>query len=485
LSGDGTILANDDGVIRFRIRASTDEPPLTPILQQDLLTAEAATDPQARQVLAFLSYEEKLLAGSWRFLTYFGRDTLISTRLLMRVLMPRTIEAALGSVLERLSPTGEVAHEEDVGEFPALRAEKAPAFDYKMVDDDFMLAPVLAHYVFETEAGATRRAAFLARTTSVGDTYADAVGRNLDRVLTLARPYAAAPRFETLIHTKDALKVGNWRDSDEGLGGGRVPYDVNAILVPAALEAAARLYRLPGLADEAYADEAARLAAVWRGARRHFELTVEPAEARTRIHRYAQALGIPSAPALEAIGTEPVVFPAVALDRRGRPLPVMHSDDGFALLFSTPPLQQLRQIAVNIERPLPAGLWTPVGIVVANAAFAAQPVLRAVFSRDHYHGAVVWSWQQALAASGIARQLERRDLDAATQAALRRAQNALWRAIDATRANQTSELWSWDYDPTRGWQIVPFGQRSGHQSESNAAQLWSTVYLAIERPPRP
>jgi hypothetical protein len=61
----------------------------------------------------------------------------------------------------------------------------------------------------------------------------------------------------------------------------------------------------------------------------------------------------------------------------------------------------------------------------------------------------------------------------------------LWRAIDATRANQTSELWSWDYDPTRGWQIVPFGQRSGHQSESNAAQLWSTVYLAIERPPRP
>jgi hypothetical protein len=29
---------------------------------------------------------------------------------------------------------------------------------------------------------------------------------------------------------------------------------------------------------------------------------------------------------------------------------------------------------------------------------------------------------------------------------------------------------------------VPFGQRSGDADESNAAQLWSTLYLAIASP---
>jgi len=485
LSEDGTVLASDAGEIRFRLCAITDEQPLTPIPEQALLTPAAAADPRARQVLAFLSYDEKLLAGSWRFLTYFGRDTLISTRLLLPVLTPRTIEAALGSVLERLSPAGEVAHEEDIGEFPAWRGEQAPAYDYKMIDDDFMLAPVLAQYFLETSPGAGRRAAFLARTTAAGHSYAEAVRRNLQQVLASARPYAAEPGVATLIHTQGDLAVGNWRDSEEGLGGGRIPYDVNAILVPAALAAAIRLYELPELVDSVRAAEAERLLAVWRGAGEHFEVAVEPEEARKRIERYADALRIPAEQALNAIGDEAVVFPAVALDRRGRPLPIMHSDDAFGLLFSSPSRAELRRIAGHIERPLPAGLWTPVGIVVANPTYAVEPELRASFSREHYHGAVVWSWQQAMAASGIARQLERRDLDATTRAALKRAEEALWRAIDATFDSRTSELWSWDYDPQAGWKLVPFGQRSGHQSESNAAQLWSTVYLAIPGPRRP
>lgn len=483
LSDDGAVLSSDAGEIRFRLRALTDEPPLTPIPAEALLTADAAADPRARRVLAFLSYEEKLLAGSWRFLTCFGRDTLMSTRLLAPVLTPRTIEAALGSVLERLSPAGEVAHEEEIGEFPALRGERAPVFDYKMVDDDFMLAPVLAHYVFDTPEGATRRRAFLARRISTGDTYAEALQRNLERVLAWARPYAAAPGVTTLIHTKDDLPVGNWRDSEEGLGGGRVPYDVNAILVPAALEAAVRLFRLPDMVDAARADEAAQLLAAWSGAGRHFDVVIESADARERVAQYARALGIPAKPALDAIGEEPVAFPGVALDRNGRPLPVMHSDDGFAVLFARPAPAELRRMATRVERPFPAGLATPIGLVVANPAFAADPHLCAMFSREHYHGVVVWSWQQALMASGLARQLDRRDLDGGTRAALTRAQRVLWQAIAATYALRTSELWSWDHDARSGWQLVPFGQRSGHQTESNAAQLWSAVYLAIE-PPR-
>ena len=41
---------------------------------QDLIKQEPGTTTS----LSFLSYTEKLVAGAWRFLTYFGRDSMIS-----------------------------------------------------------------------------------------------------------------------------------------------------------------------------------------------------------------------------------------------------------------------------------------------------------------------------------------------------------------------------------------------------------------------
>ena len=141
--------------LRLRITALTGEKPLTPLSSQ-LLSASANDDPRSRQVLPFLSYEEKFLAGSWRFNTYFGRDTLMSLRLLMPGLEPEAIEGGLMAVLQRLAPNGEVAHEEDIGEFAVLRHRKqgegvsdAPIYDYKMIDDDFMLAPVAAAWLID------------------------------------------------------------------------------------------------------------------------------------------------------------------------------------------------------------------------------------------------------------------------------------------------------------------------------------------------
>jgi hypothetical protein len=93
----------------------------------------------------------------------------------------------------------------------------------------------------------------------------------------------------------------------------------------------------------------------------------------------------------------------------------------------------------------------------------------------------VWSWQQALVAAGLARQLERRDLPADVRAQLTRAQSCLWDGIDATKSVQSSELWSWRYADGR-YRIVPFGAAGADVDESNAAQLWSTVYLALRRP---
>ena len=107
--------------LRLKLSALTSEPPLTPVVESSLLTARATADARLRNVLAFLSYREKFLAGSWRFDTYFGRDTLMSLLLLAPVLEADAIWSGIASVLERLGPGGEVAHEEDIGEFAVLR----------------------------------------------------------------------------------------------------------------------------------------------------------------------------------------------------------------------------------------------------------------------------------------------------------------------------------------------------------------------------
>ena len=65
------------GGMKMRITALTGDEPLTPLDENELLNQfGCARRSRCGNALAFLSYEEKLLAGSWRFNTYFGRDTL-------------------------------------------------------------------------------------------------------------------------------------------------------------------------------------------------------------------------------------------------------------------------------------------------------------------------------------------------------------------------------------------------------------------------
>ena len=58
---------------------------------------------------------------------------------------------------------------------------------------------------------------------------------------------------------------------------------------------------------------------------------------------------------------------------------------------------------------------------------------------------------------------------------------ALVTAIRASRTLQNSELWSWTFAAGH-FHVAPFGANAADADESNAAQLWSTVYLAIPDP---
>jgi hypothetical protein len=496
----GRLVAAADGRIGLRIQALSGEAPLSPLGGADLLNAAAASDPAARNALSFLSYREKFLAGSWRFDTYFGRDTLMALDLLAPVLQPPAVEAGLRAVVSRLGADGEVAHEESIGEFAILAHLKAgeppsdsPVFDYGMIDGSYMLAPVAVDWLLNDPRGRGRAGVFLAapdgRAGDASERMGAALVRNFRFVVAQTRPFADRPGAGRLLALKPGHAAGQWRDSPTGLGGGRYPYDVNVVFAPAALsaidriEAAGLLARYETSEDHAAFRAAGRMAAVWRvKAPGYFTVRIGAAEARREVAAYASDQGVPASPALAALGDTAVAFPAVALGADGAPVPILHSDEGFDLLFGRPDAHSLDLEVGAMMRPFPAGLMTDVGLLVADPVFAS-PAKQAVFTRGDYHGEVVWSWQQAVLAAGLQRQLRRTDLPPGVRVRLRAAQTRLWTAIQATRSAANSELWSWTWSNGR-YRVAPFGAGKPGSEEADAAQLWSTVYLAV-RPPRP
>jgi hypothetical protein len=356
-----------------------------------------------------------------------------------------------------------------------------------MIDDDFMLAPVAAAYVLGQPRGRERAAAFVAGRMPNGERVGAALARNFAWVTRSARAFAQEPQPANLISLKPGLNVGEWRDSEDGLAGGRYPFDVNAVFVPAAMTAIAQFVDSgvlrPYLTPEQHSTlaTAGEIADVWsREAPALFRVRLTDADARRQITAYATDLGVSPTQALEALPAGDLVVNAIALDAQYKPIAVLHSDGGFALLLQNPPAAQLEQLVDSMLRPFPAGLLTDAGLLVANPVFAGATRQRQL-GRTAYHGTVIWSWQQALLAAGLERQVARRDLPAATAKRLRAARRQLWSVIENTRELRASELWSWQFLGGR-YHAVPFGQNNGDADESNAAQLWSTVYLSIPAP---
>ena len=527
------LVPKGDGPARFRIRASIGFVPLTPIDAKSLLNdsgrrcVEAAGESSrlARAVrdLAFLSYEEKLLAGSWQYLTYFGRDTLITAHFLAPLAAPPLLEGALRGAAERLSPEGSVAHEEDIADQAAYRHMReltqarargeswdsilrtlppvdAPLYDYKMIDSDFFLPLVAADYLGSADPD---RARTFLRGAAGDATVADALIRNVQAVLRQAQPYADARRngekgaalARRLISLKPGMPVGDWRDSTDGLGGGRYPSSVNLALVAASVRASAKVLRTAmdmGFEEAAVALSRAgdaegieAIAQAWDQAPEHFRVSLSSAEARARAERYIRE-GAFSAPERELLLRQlppidsSLEFYALSLDDQARPIPVESSDTGFFLAQADPPALMVAQAAGPFARAYPAGLATPAGVLVANPAFSNRPGDTAMFGRDRYHGAVIWSWPIAVARIGLERQRARAK-DPFAAALLDTALAATKRGEAAVESVRGAELWSWTATGGK-FSPVPFGQRSSDATEANALQLWSNLDLAVECP---
>ncbi|EKG17217.1 glycogen debranching enzyme [Macrophomina phaseolina MS6] len=468
----------------YSFTASFNYPQLDQLSPQQVLNNASQTliDQYTEQAdsLAFLSYTDKLLAGAWRFLTYFGRDSMISLLLLQPILSEGeggAIEAVIGAVLERINRTdGSVCHEETIGDYATyLNLQQniwstAPQYDYKMIDTDFFLPIIMYEYFVRRDVGRERQEAFFSTQATVdpaneGLDYGALALVSAEKIVNITSAFAVrgGQVKENLIHLKEGQVVGQWRDSTYGIGGGRIPYDVNTALVPAALRAIAGL-SVAGFFPEhiEWADTASQYAQVWEDETLHFfEVDIAAEEAQALVRSYIDESGFAGPASVDSI-TADIRFHGLALEgNNNQPIiKVMNTDDCFRLFLvnSTNQTQLtlfLDQSADNILRPFPIGLSTSIGVLVANPAYGGDPVYAANFTNNAYHGTVVWSWQLAMLAAGLERQLDRCNtliahapdfcFDTSVYSKVRRAYNHLWDLIDANSAFLSSEVWSWVY----------------------------------------
>ena len=223
--------------------------------------------------MSFLLYASKATAGGWRFLTYFGRDTMFTLHLLKstKTITSLAIESILGGVIERINVTsGYICHEETIGDYATFvnlgnnRSDlgNTPFLDYKMRDTHALLLPQLADYFLlynGTFNGTTNETAetFLNRTSPFanGTTYRELVDANVAYIMNSSAAFAQEQNYTNLQANEPGIPVGNWRDSNEGIGYGNRAFDVNTALWPAALYAIADLSQA-GILDPALESDA-------------------------------------------------------------------------------------------------------------------------------------------------------------------------------------------------------------------------------------
>src|SRR5438128_1620539 len=275
------------GVVRFGVRVTTDAPALTPLSRAEIFNddfrrfSETVRGDSAhlrgfrrleREVrgVELLCSREKLMAGLPNFATYFGRDMLMTALLMQPVWAPAMPEHVIASALRKLSPDGDVSHEEALGgqairenaaEYNRLLEEarsrstgqaardllgraravlgnlQAVRENYIMIDDDFQLPVVAARYLADPRVPSLEKRRFL-----LAERRLPRLVANLAFVARQAEPYARAPAATSLVsfpHSPDGggrWISASWRDSRAGYAGGRFAMDVNVIWVPHALE---------------------------------------------------------------------------------------------------------------------------------------------------------------------------------------------------------------------------------------------------------
>lgn len=587
-AGKISIRTKHDQPIQLTIRIGTDSPSLTPLTRENIFNqdffhfysrAKAQYDSAAnqnqrlqlkspygfqrleRQVksVELLSSQEKLMAGLPNFATYFGRDMMMSALMMESIWSPAMLEHVIGSVLRKLSPSGEVSHEEALGgqairenaaEYNQLigmyfdsavrrndsaadsllsRAREvignlqAVRENYRMLDDDFQLPVLTSRYLTGREVLPERKRDFLLQISSASqhETRLALLLRNLLHVDKATAPYVAKPEATNLVSfpKRDDRHwfPGSWRDSNAGYANGRFAMDINAVWAPQALEAMQTIFstlrelgftpedvekmapeiRGTKLSQYVHHPESLRQAlAVWRGAKKHFKVSLNPHQTAQQVHAKLNWLAEPERAYWSTIlsqsraAKDGIEFLALALDAEGRPIPVANSDPATLIFLEnltedilageTTPAEVLKLVNVFVL-PYPVGLLVEgLGPLVANDAYAASEIWES-FKRDHYHSPrVVWGREVNLILLGLSKQilaaydeqgrLKNPKLGTYVRE-LREALNMITTAVEASGLKH-NELWSYKIENGK---LFP-----SRYPASCDIQLWNLTDLAVQ-----
>jgi hypothetical protein len=417
-----SLRARSDSQVAFTVRIETSARPLTPLARSEIFTPEflaflnvaqrrrvtssIAGDTAAirvrwleRQVrgVELLASREKLMAGLPNYATYFGRDMLVTALMMRPIWRPAMSELVIASVLRRLSPSGQVSHEEALGgqavreaaaEYASLidlyaRANMTRAAadsllaragdvlrnmrrvreNYHMIDDEFQLPILTARWLGDPRVAADYKRAFLFDTSDGGGSRLDRLLRELALVARMTAAYAADPVAANLVSfapRDSGWSSASWRDSGAGYAGGRYAMDVNAIWAPHALESIEQILatvRTLGISVDSIArakpdviagelglyarDSLALRRAIdtWWGASRHFVVRLGPDQVRSRVGSRLAAM--PAAErdywsnvvASAGADRDSLVFLAVSLDAAGQPIGVANTDPATQLFL--------------------------------------------------------------------------------------------------------------------------------------------------------
>jgi hypothetical protein len=390
--------------------------------------------------------------------------------------------------------------------------------NYLMLDDEFQLPVLAARYLTDSTVSAERKRAFLLESMPAGVSRLALLLRELALVAGKTVDYARDPRTGHLVSfmRRDAShwRSSSWRDSDAGYGGGRYAMDINVIWVPAALAAIADIaVALPALGLSwprvaalapgpggtllaSYLRDSVTLhkaIATWRGARRHFLVTLAPPRIAARLSTRLAALPDDERRYWEkgmAPPSDSLTFLAIALDEQGRPIPIVNTDPATELFLRDAAREKregqsttewIDQALGPVLRRYPVGLLVPgLGPVVANDAYASSSVWEK-FAKDAYHGPrVVWGREVNLLLLALAGRIEaaydrsgglRQGIPAEYADTLRSALRQIHDAVVASGLEH-SELWSYRIEAGR---LRPV--RYGGGSD---LQLWSSTDLAVQ-----
>lgn len=499
-----TIRPRGPGPLDFQVEIATDGPALTPLGRAAIFNdafrrfADSARSPRLERAIRgfeLLSSREKLMAGLPNFATYFGRDMLMTALLMEPVWSDTMAEFVIAAALAKLAPSGEVSHEEALGgqaiRENAARYTRLVAADslararavlaalaqvrenYFMVDDDFQLPIVAAHYLANPAVPAERKRRFVAQ-------HGARLARNLAYVRRRAEPYARHPVPTNLVgFQRDPdgwWHPGSWRDSRVGYAGGRFAFDVNAVWVPAALRAIGTIdgaLRVLGFAGVPDAESIPGWVNTWEGAVEHFEVALAPGEVAARVR--AKLASLPAAEhthwdsvlAGSGFPADTLRFLALSLDAEGRPIPVMSTDPAMLLLLEDVTPAREAELLRPFLLPYPVGLFVEgLGPLAANDAYAS-PAIWAMFEKDLYHSPrVVWGREVNVLLAALARRPDARAVRAQT--------------LDAVERSGLRHAELWSYRIADGGGGGGGALRPVRYGSSSDVQLWNLTDLAVQ-----